>query len=53
MQKKFKSRHLYKLTKQLLLDDLWFKVLNELREAANKGGGRECDKVMLDVCEAI
>ena len=53
IQLKFRSRKVYRLTKHALLDALWFKVLDELREKALNGGGRECDKKMLDICEAI
>ena len=53
MQKKFRNRHLYKLTKQALIHDFWNKILGELKAKAFKGGGREVDKKMLNLCTAV
>jgi hypothetical protein len=54
IQKKFRNRHLYRVTKALLIDDLWRRVLVELREKASEAGGRrECDKRILRLCDAI
>jgi hypothetical protein len=52
MQKKFHARFVAKTTKAQLIDDLWFKLLDEVREKAAESSS-DSSKRVLDLCAAI
>jgi len=57
MQKKFQGRIISKVSKAELIDDMWFRLLDEVRERALKaqreGGANDLPPRMLDIVEAI
>lgn len=56
MQKKFQGRIISKTTKAELIDEMWFRLLEEIREKAVKfqnHSGLEMPPRMLDLVEVI
>lgn len=52
MQKRFRGRFIAKSTKAILIDDLWFTLLSQIREKAQEVDSDVAQR-MLDVCMAI
>ena len=52
MQKRFLGRYIAKATKAEMMNDMWFKLLNEIREKA-VDVDPECAQRMHELCDAI
>ena len=36
-----------------MLENYWYKFVKDLKDKAERGGDRECDLKMIEVCDAI